>query len=162
MASAGDKPVMLVGIDDSEHSLYALDWTIDHFFAPFSHCPPFKLVVLHAKPSPSTMAGFSGPASAAVITIIDADLKISAARIGDKAKEICSRRSVEDAMVEFVEGDARQVLCDSVEKHHASVLVVGSHGYGTIKRAVLGSVSDYCAHHAQCSVMIVKKPKNMH
>ncbi|KAE9607451.1 putative rossmann-like alpha/beta/alpha sandwich protein [Lupinus albus] len=26
-------------------------------------------------------------------------------------------------------------------------------------RAVIGSVSDHCAHHARCSVMIVKKPK---
>jgi hypothetical protein len=25
-------------------------------------------------------------------------------------------------------------------------------------RAVLGSVSDYCAHHAKCPVIIVKKP----
>ncbi|RRT48826.1 hypothetical protein B296_00034820 [Ensete ventricosum] len=29
-------------------------------------------------------------------------------------------------------------------------------------RAVLGSVSDYCAHHAHCTVMIVKKPKPKH
>lgn len=36
--------------------------------------------------------------------------------------------------LEVVEGDARNVLCDAVEKHHASVLVVGSHGYGAIKR----------------------------
>jgi hypothetical protein len=26
-------------------------------------------------------------------------------------------------------------------------------------RAVLGSVSDYCTHHAHCTVMIVKQPK---
>ncbi|CAJ2640203.1 unnamed protein product [Trifolium pratense] len=43
-------------------------------------------------------------------------------------------------VVEVVEGDARNVLCDAVEKHHASILVLGSHGYGAIKRAVLGSV----------------------
>ena len=27
-----------------------------------------------------------------------------------------------------------------------------------VDRAVLGSVSDYCAHHAKCPVVIVKKP----
>jgi len=36
--------------------------------------------------------------------------------------------------VEVVEGDPRNVLCEAVEKHHASMLVVGSHGYGAIKR----------------------------
>lgn len=29
----------------------------------------------------------------------------------------------------------------------------------TIYRAFLGSVSDYCAHHAKCPVLIVKPPK---
>jgi len=41
---------------------------------------------------------------------------------------------VNDVLVEVVEGDARNGLCEAVEKHHASILVVGSHGYGAIKR----------------------------
>ena len=41
---------------------------------------------------------------------------------------------VSDATLEVVEGDARTVLCEHVEKHRASILVVGSHGYGAIKR----------------------------
>ena len=41
---------------------------------------------------------------------------------------------VTDPIVEVVEGDPRNVLCEAVEKHHASLLVVGSHGYGAIKR----------------------------
>jgi nucleotide-binding universal stress UspA family protein len=69
---------------------------------------------------------------------------------------------VSDALFEVLEGDARNVLCESVERHQAEMLVVGSHGYGAIKRAVLGSVSDYCSHHAHCTVMIVKKPKHKH
>lgn len=41
---------------------------------------------------------------------------------------------VQDAVLEVIEGDARNVLCEAVDRHHASVLVVGSHGYGAIKR----------------------------
>lgn len=41
---------------------------------------------------------------------------------------------IKDVVVEVIEGDARNVLCEAVERHHASVLVVGSHGYGAIKR----------------------------
>jgi len=41
---------------------------------------------------------------------------------------------VNDVVVELMQGDAWNVICDAVEKHQASVLVVGSHGYGVIKR----------------------------
>lgn len=36
--------------------------------------------------------------------------------------------------MEVMEGDPRNVMCDAVDKHHASLLVVGSHGYGIVKR----------------------------
>ena len=35
---------------------------------------------------------------------------------------------------DYDKGDPRNVLCDAVEKHHASMLVVGSHSYGALKR----------------------------
>ncbi|XWS76563.1 hypothetical protein CRYUN_Cryun01aG0187200 [Craigia yunnanensis] len=157
-----EKEVMVVGIDESEHSMYALEWTLDHFFAPFASNPPFKLFIVHAKPFASSVVGLAGPGAADVLPYVDTDLKKIAARVVENAKELCRSKLVNDAVIEVVEGDGRNVLCEAVEKHHASILVVGSHGYGAIKRAVLGSVSDYCAHHAHCSVMIVKRPKIKH
>ncbi|OWM77962.1 universal stress protein PHOS34-like [Punica granatum] len=159
MASGANKPVMLVGVDDSEHSVYALKWTLDNFFVPFSSNHPYKLIIVHARPTVTMAVGFAGPGVAEALPYVEADLKRQVTKVLDKMKEICSKKSVQDVVVEVHEGDGRNVLCDAVDKHHASILVVGSHGYGTIKRAVLGSVSDYCAHHAHCSVMIVKKPK---
>ncbi|KAK3021039.1 hypothetical protein RJ639_047286 [Escallonia herrerae] len=160
--ATSEKSVMVVAIDDSEHSFYALDWTLDHFFTPFVPNSPYKLVIVHAKPTPASAIGLAGPGAADVLPYVDADLKKIAARVVEKAKEICHVKLVNDVIMEVVEGDARNVLCEAVEKHHATLLVVGSHGYGAIKRAVLGSVSDYCAHHAHCSVMIVKRPKIKH
>ncbi|KAH7517075.1 universal stress protein PHOS34 [Ziziphus jujuba] len=162
MAEGIEKQVMIVGVDESEQSRYALEWTLDHFFAPFSTIKPFKLVIVHAKPTPTSAVGLAGPGAADVLPYVDKDLKRIAARVLENAKELCHSKSVDDVLLEAVEGDPRNVLCEAVEKHHASVLIVGSHGYGAIKRAVLGSVSDYCAHHAHCSVMIVKRPKIKH
>lgn len=50
---------------------------------------------------------------------------------------------VSDVVLEAVEGDARNVLCEAVEKHHATMLVVGSHGYGAIKRYLLHGINYY-------------------
>lgn len=33
-------------------------------------------------------------------------------------------------------GDARDLICQTAEKLHADMLVMGSHGYGLIKRLV--------------------------
>ncbi|XP_010523936.1 PREDICTED: universal stress protein PHOS34-like isoform X2 [Tarenaya hassleriana] len=155
-ASIEEKPVMIVGVDQSDHSMYALEWTLDQFFASYASNPPFRLCVVHAKPSPTSAVCLAGPE---VLPYVETDLKMIAAGVIQRAKQICLSKSVTDAKFEVVEGDPRLVMCDAVDKHVASVLVVGSHGYGAIKRAVLGSVSDYCSHHAHCTVMIVKKPK---
>jgi nucleotide-binding universal stress UspA family protein len=38
----------------------------------------------------------------------------------------------------------------------ADLLVVGSHGHGALAGALLGSVSEYCLHHASCPVAIIR------
>ncbi|KAL6599902.1 hypothetical protein ACP70R_045553 [Stipagrostis hirtigluma subsp. patula] len=159
VAGEGAKMTMVVGIDDSEHSFYALQWALQHFFPP-GRPHEYRLAVVNAKPTAASAIGLAGPGAAEVLPFVEADLKRTSMRVIDKAKDLC--KQVSDAVFEVVEGDARNVLCEAVERHHAEMLVVGSHGYGAIKRAVLGSVSDYCAHHAHCTVMIVKKPKHKH
>ncbi|OAY67464.1 Universal stress protein A-like protein [Ananas comosus] len=162
------RTVMVVGIEDSEHSYYALGWTLRRFFGGGAAASGIDLVIVHAKPSPANVVNLAGPGNhfdlirgSGCVAFVESDLRAIAAGVVAKARELCATNSV-SALVEVVEGDARYVLCEAVEKHQADILVVGSHGYGAIKRAVLGSVSDYCAHHAHCTVMIVKKPKSKH
>ncbi|VAI28547.1 unnamed protein product [Triticum turgidum subsp. durum] len=132
--SAAGKMTMVVGVDESEHSYYALQWTLLHFFSPGQQ-QQYRLVVVTAKPTAASAVGLAGPGAAEVLPFVEADLKRSSLRVIDKAKELCAQ--VSDAVFEVVEGDARNVLCEAVERHHAEMLVVGNHGYGAIKRLFL-------------------------
>ncbi len=52
------------------------------------------------------------------------------------------------------EGNPAQVLLETAEG--ADLLVVGSRGHGGFTGALLGSVSQHCAHHAPCPLVIVR------
>ncbi|WP_367183942.1 universal stress protein, partial [Ferrimicrobium sp.] len=38
------------------------------------------------------------------------------------------------------------------------LLVVGASGHGSVVGALIGSVSEYCVHHATCPVVVVRHP----
>jgi hypothetical protein len=67
---------------------------------------------------------------------------------------VVNATQVADAEYEAMEGDARNVLCDAVERHHAEMLVVGSHGYGAIKRSLF-----LCLYSAFSSLVSAPKPE---
>ncbi|KAF3542485.1 hypothetical protein DY000_02002639 [Brassica cretica] len=79
--------------------------------------------------------------TAEVVPYVEADLRHTAVKVVEKAKALCLRKSVHGAMIEVFEGDAMNILCEVVDKHHASLLVVGSHGYGAIKRYIRRQVT---------------------
>ena len=56
------------------------------------------------------------------------------------------------------EGWPKEVILDEAERWGADLIVIGSHGYGAIKRLFLGSVSLAVAANASCSVEIVRGP----
>ena len=57
-----------------------------------------------------------------------------------------------------VEGEPGPALCKFATEVDATAVIVGSRGRGAIKRAFLGSVSDYVVRHAPCSVVVTRSP----
>jgi len=53
-------------------------------------------------------------------------------------------------------GDPRAEIVRQAEEWKAELVVVGARGLGTVKRLLLGSISDAVARHAPCPVLIVK------
>lgn len=60
----------------------------------------------------------------------------------------------ETVRTRLIEGDAGSSLCRVAGDVEASALIVGSRGRGGLKRALLGSVSDYVVRNAPCTVIV--------
>lgn len=58
------------------------------------------------------------------------------------------------------EGDPRTGLIDAASDWQADLIMVGSHGRTGLDRLLMGSVSEAVAHHAPCSVQIVRTGKS--
>lgn len=56
----------------------------------------------------------------------------------------------------LAKGDVRETIVDVAEKWHAELIVVGSRGKGGLRRLLLGSVAEFVARHASCSVLIAR------
>jgi nucleotide-binding universal stress UspA family protein len=72
------------------------------------------------------------------------------------AKELRGAGFKVDTAVEV--GDIRETIIDSAAEWGADLIVVGSHGQSAIQRFLLGSVAEFVARHAKCSVEIVRAP----
>ena len=57
---------------------------------------------------------------------------------------------------EALTGSPKRTIVEEAERWGADLVVVGSHGYHTWERMLLGSVSQSVAAHALCSVEIVR------
>ncbi|HUF03452.1 MAG TPA: universal stress protein [Aridibacter sp.] len=58
----------------------------------------------------------------------------------------------------FFSRSTKGAIVEDAESWNADLIVVGSHGYGFVKRMLIGSVSDAVVRYAPCSVLVVRKP----
>uniref|UniRef100_M4F154 UspA domain-containing protein n=1 Tax=Brassica campestris TaxID=3711 RepID=M4F154_BRACM len=163
---------IMVAIDESDSSFYALQWVIDHFSTLLlttegAEAERGLLTVVHVQPTFHHFAPFpAGPGATAVyppslmIESVKKTQQETSAALLLRALQMCRAKQIRSETLVF-EGEAKEMICQAVEQMPVDLLVVGSRGLGKIRRALIGSVSDYCAHHANCPILIVKPPKEI-
>ncbi|KAL6190330.1 hypothetical protein ACLB2K_036728 [Fragaria x ananassa] len=127
------KQKVMVAIDESELSRYALEWTLENLGNTIHNS---ELLVFTAQP----------------ITIDFAPELVAALQETTRRLHWIVARTVTEI------GDPKKAICEAVEKFNIELLVLGSHGRGLVQRAFLGSVSNYCIHNTRCTVLVVRKP----
>lgn len=93
----------------------------------------------------------------------------------EKVERAKAREAIERAVAKLQETEAgrdlhittgvlmsssKREIVEEAEGFGADLIVVGSHGYRSWERMLLGSVSQAVALHAECSVLIVREKKS--
>ncbi|GMH27498.1 hypothetical protein Nepgr_029341 [Nepenthes gracilis] len=159
-----EKKKVMVAIDETEDSYYALMWVLDNLHESLLTCPllifmtepPPNYSVLASTLSSARLYSNVSPIQDFVNNIQEKEKKVVLGLL-EKAKSICTSRGMRAETVSEV-GDRKVAICNAVDKHNISLLVLAGQSIGRIKGTFQWSVSDYCVQHAKCPVLVVKKP----
>jgi nucleotide-binding universal stress UspA family protein len=111
-----------------------------------------ELVVASVWSIPYATVGFApAPIPADLAKLGEEEARTVALSAAARARE----QGVE-ARVCLLRGFPVEEICLAAERLDPRFLVVGSHGWGAVKRALFGSVSTGVLHHAKCPVLVVR------
>jgi len=146
---------ILIGVDGSPYSNAALEEISQRVWPNGS-----EILVIHAyqlplAPTPEVWvlpAGYFEELDRAVRTQSDAIVETAVEKLKSELKDL----KIEG---KAIMGSPKAVILDEAESWKADLIVVGSHGYPTLERLLLGSVSQAVVSHAKCSVEVVRLPQ---
>ena len=140
----GQRPEIVVGLDESDSARAALRWAAEEAVRSGS-----GLRAVHA---------LSWPFGAETEHPEDAVRQLSFEEVDELYRSNISRifdsvKPRPDWILQFAQGDAGPVLVRQAD--HAAMLVVGTPYHVGLGRLITGSVAHYCLNHATCPVVAV-------
>ncbi|XP_052795503.1 universal stress protein in QAH/OAS sulfhydrylase 3'region-like isoform X1 [Mya arenaria] len=142
---------VLIAMDGSKHALYAFEWYAKNLYHPddnviMAHCAEPGVNI----PPTTLMAG--NP------TMIQTMMKDHEQHVMDTFKTIdqLAKKYNIKHVLERLHGPPGEAIVKAADSQNADMIVAGSRGFGTLRRTIMGSVSDYIVHHSKVPVMICK------
>ena len=139
---------IVIAVDDSEFSKDVLQATVKQFRTENTEVRVLHVLQPIAPAAPEMAAGYAPE--------LEVQKKPASELVDRIAKELVSAGFKVKTGVEI--GDIRETIIESAAAWNADLIVVGSHGRRGIRRFTLGSVAEFVARHAKCSVEIVRTP----
>jgi nucleotide-binding universal stress UspA family protein len=102
-------------------------------------------------------AGFAPvPMNGELAKLGEAEAATTLSEAAEQAKE-----AGVEARTAVLRGFPVEAICEAADRFDPLYLVIGSHGWGAMKRALFGSVSTGVLHHADCPVLFVRGEAGM-
>ncbi len=141
---------VLVPVDGSEYSKYAVEYTAD-----LINKENWEVIVLHVIPSLEEF-GIESVAPPALVEQLLQELRENAKKIVEEAADVFRQKGFKvQTMVK--EGHVGKTIVETAKELDVDLIAMGTRGLSGLKALILGSVARYVANHAHCPVLVVRK-----
>jgi nucleotide-binding universal stress UspA family protein len=141
--------VIVVATDGSPAADTALSEAID--LARETHDPLAVVTVWQALQGDY---GLAHPPTAVLSELLDAERDHAEATLARAAER--ARAAGVAVETHLLTGDPAKTICRFADEHGARLIVVGTHGYGTVMSLLMGSVSESVIRRAPCAVLVAR------
>lgn len=154
---------VLVGVDGSPSSVAALKWA-----AAQAHRSgvPLRVLLVRDHPAPQRLLASDPVWPLPVVTQPNAQAIAKASKFltnfVDTTLSTVPPAQLPTYKIIIRDGDAAESLITEAREANAGLLVLGRRGLGGFASLLLGSVSDKCAAHAPCPVLVVARDPDEH
>ncbi|KAA8515395.1 hypothetical protein F0562_018994 [Nyssa sinensis] len=163
--TAGARRKIAIAVDLSDESAYAVKWAVQNYLRPGD-----AVILLHVRPTSVLYGADWGAIDPSVNTGTTSE--VAQKKLEDDFDTFTTTKANDlaeplvEAHIPFKihivkDHDMKERLCLEVERLGLSAVIMGSRGFGALRRSTkgrLGSVSDYCVQHCVCPVVVVRYP----
>ncbi|KAK2159882.1 hypothetical protein LSH36_144g04044 [Paralvinella palmiformis] len=147
-----DGDTVIIPVDASQQAEAAFLWYVNHV-----HRPENTVRILHCQ---EVVQSTPMLAEHAFRTDSWVDLMERAREQGQniisKYDKKLEEHNIKGSVI-FEVGKPGETVIDAAEKNRATMIVMGTRGFGLVRRTILGSVSEYVIHHTKVPVTVVPK-----
>jgi nucleotide-binding universal stress UspA family protein len=140
---------VLMGVDGSENSKYALRWATQLFAIE----PSAEIVLLHAVNVADVMKLVS---PIEYISMVENNLLLEGETYIAEGQNILSEAGFKNVKTVLKEGDPTHEMLSLAESMPADLIVIGAQGRTAVQHFLVGSVSNKIATGAKCSTAVIK------
>ncbi|KAI9206085.1 uncharacterized protein BJ171DRAFT_40857 [Polychytrium aggregatum] len=144
---------ILVAIDDSEHSSYALEFVFTHLVAEGDRVHVVSVCRINS------LIDYSLPIRTDLAADMEGDeiQELALNEVRAEVVRVSSRHPHQcEVVIKILAGDPREAILSYADEIMPTLIVVGSRGRSAIQSLLLGSVSAHVVHHAKAPVMVVR------
>ena len=76
----------------------------------------------------------------------------------EHAAQFFRENGLEGASIDVRVGQPALEICEFANEQNADLIVISTHGYHGMKRILLGSVAESVIRHAECDIVVLRRP----